>query len=321
MNKPRVAVCLSGEMRDYQSCDLALKQYLANYECDYFICAWDEVGGKGNKYDKTKVDIQDITNRYSPKVLDIQLKQEWDKNRFLYKNYGGATHPLHPNGVYMDFISQYQTWYKLSLLFKQYAQKGVSYDFVIRTRPDLKIVDMEKSGVLDINVAAFHQSRRPIYCCEGTRVNGVVKGFWRDGITSADLKSECELLEASLQNFDMEEWNENHQEFLTSTLLERVAPYMDMSNIVNNMLMAARSASERAQSCGLFPGVSDQISMTSVEDYFKYTEYTFMTSILYKTGLLDKKINVLAWGVALANLQPIVVANLHHTLASNSGNA
>jgi len=183
----KIAVCLSGEMRDYENCYKPLRHYLSNYDCDYFICTWDEIGGKGPCYDKTKVNRQDIIDKYDPKVLNIQSKKDWDSNKFISKKYGGARSVHHPNGAYVDFISQYQTWYKLSLLFEKYINEGHQYDFVIRSRPDLKIVGIKEQHLLNLGADSLHENDSKVYCCEGTREDDGLESLKADCLSGFDL--------------------------------------------------------------------------------------------------------------------------------------
>ena len=74
--KMKIAVCLSGQLRNFHDCYEYFFKFLSNYECDYFINTWDEYGGKKDDlqddYDVKKINVKEKFT----KLIEELLKKE-----------------------------------------------------------------------------------------------------------------------------------------------------------------------------------------------------------------------------------------------------
>jgi len=130
----RACVLLSGKIRNAKDCFDSIKTNLIDvYNADVFISTW-------TTDEKDDVTIDELTEMYSPKSIDVEkfddeLVNLFDKNVKPFKNntYGIETRPL------FVFLMYYKMM-RVNRLKESYETLiGKKYDIVIRTRFDLKI--------------------------------------------------------------------------------------------------------------------------------------------------------------------------------------
>ena len=198
----KVAVCISGQLRNYRDCYSSLFGYLSNYECDYFINTWDEIGGTitatKNQYNNEKVDIQELKAVYQPKMINVDEVSLWNDMTILKNKYVGSEEQwIYYNG----FLAQYYGWFKTLLMFKKYqTENNVQYDMVVRTRPDLEIFNSEP---LNLAPDIFKVNPSRFICSEGTTVKntGNIKGYWQVPSSPQSLQSQLAGLKSNIDDF------------------------------------------------------------------------------------------------------------------------
>ncbi|MEP1383341.1 MAG: hypothetical protein ABJK64_06050 [Paraglaciecola sp.] len=171
--KLKVAVCLSGQMRNYKNAMKRLKSALADYEVTYFIHTWEKTGGKkagamdvhqlsrmtgkniANKIINNSEGNLDLHTRF-PRFFDELSKQIDSKPNITYAELGAE----YPNSICVieddsDFkatkidlpvnVNTYKMLYKIYMcdkLRREYENEhGIDFDAVIRIRPDLVVSD------------------------------------------------------------------------------------------------------------------------------------------------------------------------------------
>lgn len=150
MSKKSIALLLSGETRKYKDNYKSILDSINNIDCyniDVFIHTWEEIGApiwKGKKYNFNHIDLESIKLEYNPTIINVESKQDWHNgednlNQIAYYQ------DSKPN---LNYLYMFYGWLKVFLLFKKYTKKNnKKYDFIIRTRPDLKILN----GKIDFN--------------------------------------------------------------------------------------------------------------------------------------------------------------------------
>lgn len=137
----RVAVCMSGHMRTYQKCYKALFEHLLNrYECDLFLYTWTRVTHNtrcwhdfNKDYKGVYIDLEDIERTYNPTAFAAERqvvknkKKQWKSKDAKYQ--------------YAGIQFQWEAAYKSNQLRKMHQVKyGVSYDAVVKIRPDVRLL-------------------------------------------------------------------------------------------------------------------------------------------------------------------------------------
>tara|TARA_Y100001963_G_scaffold160279_1_gene270249 strand:- start:9193 stop:10119 length:927 start_codon:yes stop_codon:yes gene_type:complete len=307
MSKPKIALCLSGEMREWEVCHERLFDYLQNYDCDVFINTWDELGGSRKKYAKQKVDVDKIEKAYNPIALNVEEKSRWNA---LERNldYADKSDP--------GAIPQYCGWYKTSLLLQRHIKEtGAQYEFVVRTRPDFYI--LQPPAPLSLDEEFLKQLNNTIMCSPGTTIISpsiFVKDYWRRD-NHRNLKpffdNELGSLLKRIDSFDFP------KDFYTNFMLE---PFKsEISKIDVESLLSPSSISTNPK----IYGISDTFSITTTEKYLLYSAMMFYMFVIHKSGCYDLSwvndtINPLTFCCALYNLKTHVINNLHNTIPSNN---
>ena len=131
-NYVRVAYCLSGLMRTYKE---TLASQLANIiepnNCDVFISTWDVAGHvRTDKYE---------TKDYNEKVEEKDFRELYgDRLKGLSIFNLDEIRPTFKKCFYEGMIAMFWQIYQCDKLRRQYEdQNGFSYDYIIRSRPDL----------------------------------------------------------------------------------------------------------------------------------------------------------------------------------------
>lgn len=171
----KVAVCVSGEARQYEKCHPTFESFFKDYDCDVFLSTWEQRGGSGktdrilnetdyigpDAWDKLRADF--ISNQMTfehfgfekQNSLEIWEKKEEFDERFvdvdhlksLYKPKAievmrNDSLPLELNGTkikrfHNKFPQDYQV-YKADLMRRKYEKENnIKYDIVVKTRFDI----------------------------------------------------------------------------------------------------------------------------------------------------------------------------------------
>jgi hypothetical protein len=161
-NKPRVAVCISGQLRGYKAAFHSINELLSQlFDFDVYISTWSDVGCRepfplvaanrvfnGEFLDSFKsvisnglISWEDFKVQYPSLMALIHSDNEVDKD-FIYKSFDKA------NKVILDIqnesdvnlpTNQHKMFYKIERAFELVESQDLKYDFVIRMRPDRAI--------------------------------------------------------------------------------------------------------------------------------------------------------------------------------------
>ena len=142
----RIAICISGFLRTYRYC---FKQLFDNVlydkknQYDFFIHTWDSLGfSKGWCFDidfSDSLDLEHVKSVYNPKKIVVENLNNV-KLPELRKN-AVVKQGLDPSRS----ISMFRKIYECNELKKQFEKEnGFLYDFVVRTRGDLRFYDNVK---------------------------------------------------------------------------------------------------------------------------------------------------------------------------------
>jgi len=154
-NNFKIAICLSGHIRDYKGNLASINKYLVKpLNADVFMHTWDSVGKQivitknvlgpiPNEYNKDMPNLYEtITNL---KKLEIENNQQFissvesnlgEKQFYLYGQslgdnyYGGQAEPKY---IYSQFYSIYKSF---KLLESYSIEQNIKYDIVIKLRSD-----------------------------------------------------------------------------------------------------------------------------------------------------------------------------------------
>jgi hypothetical protein len=149
----KVAICLTGHMRNYEDTFSSLKRnVLEKCECDVFIHTYKSRGWTLNSnrspsssgiyeidgFDKTspEVDVSAVFDLYTPVKLVVE---KWDAIEPILKNGCSFISPERyrgPSENPMNIWSQWRKWY---LCLNDVMETGIDYDYIIRYRPDMYI--------------------------------------------------------------------------------------------------------------------------------------------------------------------------------------
>ncbi|MDI9314273.1 MAG: hypothetical protein QM529_06335 [Hydrotalea sp.] len=154
----KIAVEISGHLRTFEFCAPLLRRYLLDrYDCDVFIHTWDKTEhqnrswhgnmGMGDGQAPQAVDDtmgQKIMAMYQPKAITIDSEEALPKiDGFLIPprpqelggdGFGGFTLQAVWNTLYTESQAH-------SIMRQYQAEHGTHYDFIIRTRPDIGLLE------------------------------------------------------------------------------------------------------------------------------------------------------------------------------------
>lgn len=156
----KIAICLSGEPREYKLTHESLKKYFYGYECDFFIHTWGDVTppkmNSSAEYDKEFIEknsqkyevdflYKDLHETYNPKEIFVQTREDFKANVL--------PHMRIPASWYDNICTS--NWTGVSQIWS--AEQSVrfvpenTYDVIVRTRFDIfyntedPIVDFTKT--------------------------------------------------------------------------------------------------------------------------------------------------------------------------------
>ena len=319
MKKLKIAFCLSGEMREWETAAKHLTQWFSDHDCDFFINTWDEIGGKGKKYSIEKIPHAEIEKIYKPKVFNIQKKSDWNCLDLLDKRFPYREHEEHADGLWNAWVSQYQGWYKLSLLVQEYVRaNNTRYDLVVRTRPDcVPFWSMDPNTFLQqanqhVNRGYdFRWGKTAFLCSEGQTELGsdgkwFLKQFWKERVYPTDkINSFVDSLHSKAKSLLSTKTSKIFtQDQLKNFILDDVSHLIDDKTILNKLLKL-RKISDNSS------GVNDVLNITSYETYVLYTELLFTTLFVGPVSdLMHLKLNLQSVIIQMMQHQPYVIPEM-----------
>ena len=134
----KIAISISGLPRCYKEGYEELKKwFLDKYDCDVYIHTWYDTKtifktghnfAPNKEYKFTEKDYQNVLELYQPKNYTFQKPIPFDVNSITSKL-----------GVKLNV--SLSTFYSLQHSFNLIKESGIHYDYIIRTRFDLKFTD------------------------------------------------------------------------------------------------------------------------------------------------------------------------------------
>jgi len=133
----KVAVCISGQPRNYEQGYLELKKwFLDRYDCDVYIHTWkDKTMEAGHKYvkERTYEFVEEDYNR----ILELYQPIDYHFQKPI---------PFDTTGIKGPYIgyklnSTLSASYSIYAAYELVKKSGIDYDLVIRTRFDLQFTD------------------------------------------------------------------------------------------------------------------------------------------------------------------------------------
>lgn len=165
MTKLKVAVCVSGQMRNFEDCRSSMLQYFLSpdkYDLDFFISAWEKRGAKprheGSKGNKGEFVTESLLKLAYPNVKSVEIENFVKTCPPKLFNQIGILHPMY-----------YKIW-RADKLRREYEKKsGIQYDWVVRTRPDLMFRKDSEFSFEDLSPKVLYHSRGSLYKWEGDK--------------------------------------------------------------------------------------------------------------------------------------------------------
>ena len=190
----RVAVCISGQPRNYEQGYHELKKwFLDKYDCDVFLHTWkdtDSTMGGGHKfstpveYNFTEEDYNNILELYQPQQYFFQKPIPFDNTKIE----GHLGYKLH------NILSGYYSVYACNKLLQD---SGNEYDYVIRTRFDLAFTDyispecLFLKDITQLELNGINVFQYPIIDGYTTRISEVDDLFAIGSMSIMDIYSNC----------------------------------------------------------------------------------------------------------------------------------
>jgi len=173
----RVALCISGSLRQYEACYYSLNKYvLTPLNCDVFLSTWyttvpyKQCNTHNPNADERQYDIEKAIKTYNPKLHNIELYDE-QKRQELVDFSGFECQSLKVQDALYCYIhpilGQFYQIYQVHRLKQIYEHHhNFKYDYVIRTRPDiLYFNEITQEKLLEINKESniIYQPKRVDY--------------------------------------------------------------------------------------------------------------------------------------------------------------
>ena len=147
----KVAVLLFGHLRTFEySAPFLKKNLLDQYDCDVFMHTWNTMDSETKSWDNKEIQHSPVTERLKERVKEIYNPQKFLIEEQTIKE-DVLIHSLVDDksaslaGIHFMFESMN----KANLLRKEYEkEKGISYDLVFVTRPDVaffQVLELEKT--------------------------------------------------------------------------------------------------------------------------------------------------------------------------------
>jgi hypothetical protein len=143
-DKLKIALCISGQMRAYLDCFDSFYRYIINiYNPDIFIHTWEDAGRCENINEKCSTNIISADDLYELYNAKIVIVEKFDPQYF--NEIDGIIIPSILNKLEQvhakTFLPMFYKMKKCNDIRREYEKRnGIKYDFVIRIRPDLKLM-------------------------------------------------------------------------------------------------------------------------------------------------------------------------------------
>ena len=167
----KIAVLLYGHLRDFETCADSLKQnLLSRYDCDVFMHTWDERDHNSKCWHEQRFDaahvgeetIDIIISKYNPKGIIVEHQEKYAQEKIIQSPYNKDLKMSSAIPYYMFY-----TMNQANQLRLDYENKnGITYDFVIVTRPDVQLktpFEIEKF-LNQIDVLGFDKDSCRFFC-------------------------------------------------------------------------------------------------------------------------------------------------------------
>jgi len=148
----RIAICISGFMRNYNLTLHALNNFFNNYHIDYYVCTYDIIG-LGNYsneyYSEEKFNLEDLT-----KIIPIK--------KYIIKEFSKNSKKVSDN------IKINKLYYQTLNAYDCYNQINENYFIYIHIRPDINLqnltdlVDKYFDEIIKSNIIMHHLSNQLI---------------------------------------------------------------------------------------------------------------------------------------------------------------
>lgn len=141
----KISVLLYGHLRDFENCADSLREnLLSRYDCDVFMHTWDERDHKSltwhgdNRFTISTVDdkvVDSVRSLYNPKGIIVEHQEKYAQEKIIQSPFNEDFKMSSAVPYYMFY-----TMNKANQLRLDYEKKnGVEYDFVLVTRPDIRL--------------------------------------------------------------------------------------------------------------------------------------------------------------------------------------
>lgn len=146
----KIALCISGHMRNYKSCFYSLeKLFLNNNKCDIFIHTWDKQNHWLQEANPKDLDVNDVVNLYKPTNIQVE---EWKDFPVTEKVKLYNKDNRYAGGILGMYYSLFQA---NELKRKHEDAYNIKYDTVIRYRPDI-ILSSELTIPITLNTDSVY---------------------------------------------------------------------------------------------------------------------------------------------------------------------
>ena len=144
----KIAICISGHIRTFEKTIGQMKKCVDGHDVDYFVHTWDNFGFTRDWTlpidESRKLDLEYIVRFVDPVVcvidepsqVDLKIPEKWTPMP-------GHNHVV-PKRVYSQFY-KVNACDRLRLAYQR--DRSISYDLVIRWRPDLFLRDFDPATV------------------------------------------------------------------------------------------------------------------------------------------------------------------------------
>lgn len=145
VNKLKIAVLLHGHLRNFEECaDYLNNNLLSHYDCDVFIHTWDALDHNSETWHEQRIEAsvvdkkleEIITTKYHPKGLIIEHQEKYP----FEKSITGLRYvPELRFSSAIPYFMFYSTEKANKLRLEYEKQEGISYDYIVVTRPDVRL--------------------------------------------------------------------------------------------------------------------------------------------------------------------------------------
>jgi hypothetical protein len=208
----KVAVCISGQPRNYKKGFLELKKwFLDKYDCDVYIHTWYDTKAifetghdylEKKTYSFTHKDYSNILKLYKPKAYEFQKPIVFDETSIV------GTHCKYKLNNILSAAYSIHSCYNLV------KESGIEYDYIIRYRFDLRFTDYVSSecvflkDITQLDPNKYNTFKYPDFEGRPTRTSEIDDQFIVSGPSVADIYSDyfCYILNYVYMDGEFGEW-------------------------------------------------------------------------------------------------------------------